>query len=446
MSFPRTAGFDPIFIFHHANVDRHYALWQAKWPDLWWGVNDIASTDDGYTFKANTFERPDTPLFPFRKPKEMRKDKIDEFWTTDNIRNHAVFGYQYDPIPTKMARDKRITEANRVINSEMSWFTAMPSAIMGPVVNPVPNMEQLSVFVQNPPLLDEMTTVTSLWTSRASATTPAPTPAPPAGPGPGPGPAPPLGPTPFRLVGPSTPAIPLHQRTVQSTATSQKAQKTLPAEDRDDETEPAPASPSQGHTTLPDSDFTYIFPPGTMTKDARVPIWFFNFRCLRHALHTSFTVFVFLGNFPADSTEWHSCENLAMPLAQFVTHNPDAFENGDSDDEEGEEVDSTEDGHRPRYWKLKQERERGINAHCGNCAQQERDGVFMADAAPLTLHLIRHLRNGAIVPDPEDIREGELPGVALQDLSEEQVVPFLQRNLHWRILRVRTYTHTCSLS
>ena len=31
MGYPDIAGFDPIFFFHHANVDRILALWQYCW-------------------------------------------------------------------------------------------------------------------------------------------------------------------------------------------------------------------------------------------------------------------------------------------------------------------------------------------------------------------------------------------------------------------------------
>ena len=30
-------AFDPIFYFHHCNVDRLYALWEYVYPDYWLG-------------------------------------------------------------------------------------------------------------------------------------------------------------------------------------------------------------------------------------------------------------------------------------------------------------------------------------------------------------------------------------------------------------------------
>ena len=37
MSFNDLAAFDPIFFFHHCNVDRLYALWEYVYPDYWFG-------------------------------------------------------------------------------------------------------------------------------------------------------------------------------------------------------------------------------------------------------------------------------------------------------------------------------------------------------------------------------------------------------------------------
>ena len=46
MGNPATAGHDPIFIFHHANIDRHFALYQALHPDIWFGAEGMTATGD----------------------------------------------------------------------------------------------------------------------------------------------------------------------------------------------------------------------------------------------------------------------------------------------------------------------------------------------------------------------------------------------------------------
>lgn len=70
------AAFDPIFYFHHANVDRLFALWQALYPDSYLSAN------------SSDFPNQDTPLNPFRKTD-------NQYWTSRLARDVKVFGYTY---------------------------------------------------------------------------------------------------------------------------------------------------------------------------------------------------------------------------------------------------------------------------------------------------------------------------------------------------------------
>jgi hypothetical protein len=69
------------------------------------------------------------------------------------------------------------------------------------------------------------------------------------------------------------------------------------------------------------------------------------------------------------------------------------------------------------------------NAPCVNCVQQREDGLVYEDAIPITPVLINYLTSSN-VPESDgpklDLR-------ILQDYSEEQVVPFLKKNLRWRL-------------
>lgn len=50
MAEPQDAGHDPIFIFHHGNIDRHFALYQALHPDIWFGAEGMAATADSVCY------------------------------------------------------------------------------------------------------------------------------------------------------------------------------------------------------------------------------------------------------------------------------------------------------------------------------------------------------------------------------------------------------------
>ena len=76
MSYPEYAAFDPIFYFHHANIDRLFALWQAINPNLY------------LTSNTASFPNANTPLYPFR-----RTDT--QYWTSALAQSTTVFGYTY---------------------------------------------------------------------------------------------------------------------------------------------------------------------------------------------------------------------------------------------------------------------------------------------------------------------------------------------------------------
>lgn len=85
MGDPTVAAFDPVFWFHHCNIDRIMAIWQATHPKRW--------------FPAKTREQkgPDDPLYPFRA---LKNGKLD-WWTSNDSIDTKTFGYTYpdlDPV------------------------------------------------------------------------------------------------------------------------------------------------------------------------------------------------------------------------------------------------------------------------------------------------------------------------------------------------------------
>lgn len=64
MSYVDTAGFDPIFFFHHCNVDRLVALWQYCYPKSWMSDPDHQSDLD---VDVDAY----TPLTPFRCSRDV---------------------------------------------------------------------------------------------------------------------------------------------------------------------------------------------------------------------------------------------------------------------------------------------------------------------------------------------------------------------------------------
>ncbi|KAF7795791.1 hypothetical protein EIP86_006958 [Pleurotus ostreatoroseus] len=88
MSFNDLAAFDPIFFFHHCNVDRLYALWEYVYPDYWLGqgyydedgnLNQFVDQQGTYQEQPGTALTEDSELAPFRKAD-------GSYWTPADVR------------------------------------------------------------------------------------------------------------------------------------------------------------------------------------------------------------------------------------------------------------------------------------------------------------------------------------------------------------------------
>lgn len=93
MSDPDTAGFDPIFVFHHCNVDRLAAIWQYCYQKAW----QEFKKKDPVTAKA--------PLTPFRK---TAGNANSDFWTADDAEDILRFNVDYPELDK--ARENELTE------------------------------------------------------------------------------------------------------------------------------------------------------------------------------------------------------------------------------------------------------------------------------------------------------------------------------------------------
>lgn len=96
MTYPELAAFDPIFFFHHANIDRLIALWQFCYPKSWIPRKSVQLDSEGsYTYKPDSPATPSTDLTPFRRSKTAD----NEFVSSDDVRTVDVdCGYTYPEI------------------------------------------------------------------------------------------------------------------------------------------------------------------------------------------------------------------------------------------------------------------------------------------------------------------------------------------------------------
>ncbi|KAF2705592.1 Di-copper centre-containing protein [Pleomassaria siparia CBS 279.74] len=81
------SSFDPIFWLHHTNIDRLLAMYQVTTPNTYMANGNIprnmAQWNKGEPKNSNT------PLKPFTK------DSAGNYFTSNDVKNTAVFGYTY---------------------------------------------------------------------------------------------------------------------------------------------------------------------------------------------------------------------------------------------------------------------------------------------------------------------------------------------------------------
>ena len=104
-----TSAYDPIFWFHHCNVDRLTAIYQASHPNVY-----ITPAPRSPTY-ALSGPGPDdlfTPLYPFRHP-DARE------WTSDDVKTaESIFeyGYAYPEVPSGQTGDELRTFSIQKVN------------------------------------------------------------------------------------------------------------------------------------------------------------------------------------------------------------------------------------------------------------------------------------------------------------------------------------------
>ena len=86
MSVTDYSAFDPLFMLHHANIDRLFAMWQVINPDSY--VVSTAATADTYNFRTGDMLDSQSILTPFH-------DSSGTFWNSDTARDTRTFGYWY---------------------------------------------------------------------------------------------------------------------------------------------------------------------------------------------------------------------------------------------------------------------------------------------------------------------------------------------------------------
>jgi tyrosinase len=128
-----TAGLDPIFYFHHCNVDRMFWLWQKKhgatdqleiipeYP----GTNTVDNQGPTPGFAPNSWLTLESPLVPFKHGKD---NDGDTYTSLDCINIEKQMGYTYGPGSMDESDKKMLKEAKRDYATKVIKVTGINKA------------------------------------------------------------------------------------------------------------------------------------------------------------------------------------------------------------------------------------------------------------------------------------------------------------------------------
>lgn len=123
MSHVAVAAFDPIFFWHHVNIDRLFSMWQVLNPDSW--VPPTPAVLPSFTTRRGDVQTGQTPLTPF-----FIDNSGANFWTADSARDPLVFGYTYPELSGVPLAERSSRVRSQVIESiNANYGTFSPSRL-----------------------------------------------------------------------------------------------------------------------------------------------------------------------------------------------------------------------------------------------------------------------------------------------------------------------------
>ncbi|KAK0749656.1 hypothetical protein B0T18DRAFT_323937 [Schizothecium vesticola] len=103
------SAFDPIFWLHHANVDRHFAMWQAIYPEN--ATFSHSASGQAHFGTAAGPVTADSPLKPFVNGQ-------GQFWTSKSAESTRAFGYTYPGIDDwAKSREELRSQVKALVNT-----------------------------------------------------------------------------------------------------------------------------------------------------------------------------------------------------------------------------------------------------------------------------------------------------------------------------------------
>ncbi|KAI0782912.1 common central domain of tyrosinase-domain-containing protein [Abortiporus biennis] len=131
MAYVEIAGFDPIFYFHHCNIDRLYSLWEYIYPDYWLGEGWINSKGElvPFTDATGSYQlAADKPIDQNSDLAPFRKGDGKKYWNSVDTRGlqqgqGAKKYYTYDPLHIRYPNKTITIDISKPYKSEAERAT-----------------------------------------------------------------------------------------------------------------------------------------------------------------------------------------------------------------------------------------------------------------------------------------------------------------------------------
>lgn len=165
------SAFDPMFMLHHAMVDRVFAMWQAVHSTSY--VQPEPEIMDSFTLRRGQIVDSTTPLSPFR-------DRTGNLWTSDSVKRTETFGYTYEDSRREdgmsdAAYSQKVVEIINVLYAPDVPLEPPTSTATESVSQPTASSSVLSSATVQPSLNSTVSEITTTFTTATSPVPPQPT-------------------------------------------------------------------------------------------------------------------------------------------------------------------------------------------------------------------------------------------------------------------------------
>ncbi|OAG18877.1 tyrosinase [Alternaria alternata] len=124
MGIVEVSAFDPIFWFHHCNIDRIMTIYQTRYPDTW--MEDAVQHSGTFAVARGSVIGTASPLAPFHM------NALGDMWTATTSRNWTSFGYTYPEVANNPSNATLTSSINNLYKAHTQGLSDTNSTVPAP--------------------------------------------------------------------------------------------------------------------------------------------------------------------------------------------------------------------------------------------------------------------------------------------------------------------------